>query len=485
MATFQGASRRFLSSLLTFSLYATTISHLTSTGLTVALNDINYFISPFPWGKVDAPSPLLAGVPTVVGFKPVTVIREPVPESDIRQLLLNWTVIDDVYQPSFSEAIFLGGKRRGRSTVDSKVDIFPGASSSIVPLKGSKVASGPYFLEVATGSLYPVYRLYEDFAGAFTEPLIPTPDGGFQPLSAKIPGSSTLTVGVPSRLYFTKTAEKPLAGVRLGVKDIFRLAGVKGSNGNRAWYSLYPRSNVTGTAVQRLIDAGAQVIGLQKTSQFANGEFATVEWVDYHAPFNPRGDGYNDASSSSSGAGASVASYEWLDIAIGSDTGGSIRGPAGVQGLFGNRPSHGLVSLDHVMPLSPSLDTPGFLVRDPYLWDAANAVLCGDNYTSLANTKPQYPKKIYTLDFPTVPETPAEKLLFDFTNALAEFVAGNVTSLGLEAKWAATKPASAANETLDQLLNTTYATLISKDQTALVRDPFYRDYAGKYYPFPR
>jgi hypothetical protein len=38
---------------------------------------------------------------------------------------------------------------------------------------------------------------------------------------------------------------------------------------------------------------------------------------------------------------------------------------------------------------------------------------------------------------------------------------------------------------LDQLLNTTYATLISKDQTALVRDPFYRDYAGKHYPFPR
>jgi hypothetical protein len=473
---------------LTFSLYATAISHLTSTGLTVTLNNVYYFISPFPRGKVDAPSSLLAGVPTVVGFKPVTVIQEPVAESDIRQLLLNWTVIDDVYQPSFSEAIFVAGpgsKKRGRTTIDTKVDIFPRASSSIVSLKGSKVASGPYFLEVATGSLYPVYRLYEDFAGAFTEPLIPTPDGGFQPLSAKIPGSSTLTVGVPSRLYFTKTAEKPLAGVRLGVKDIFRLAGVRGSNGNRAWYSLYPPSNVTGTAVQRLIDAGAQVIGLQKTSQFANGEFATVEWVDYHAPFNPRGDGYNDASSSSSGAGASVASYEWLDIAVGSDTGGSIRGPAGVQGLFGNRPSHGLVSLDHVMPLSPSLDTPGFVVRDPYLWDAANAALWDKNYTSLANTKPQYPKKIYTLDFPTAPETPAEKLLIDFTNALVEFVAGNVTSLDLEGNWAATKPASAGNATLDQLLNTTYATLISKDQTALVRDPFYRDYAGEYYPSPR
>lgn len=65
--------------------------------------------------------------------------------------------------------------------------------------------------------------------------LIPTPNGTFQTMSAQIPGAASLTVGVPSRLYFTKTAKKPLAGVRLGVKDIYRLAGVRGSNGNRGW----------------------------------------------------------------------------------------------------------------------------------------------------------------------------------------------------------------------------------------------------------
>src|SRR5687767_15981396 len=83
-------------------------------------------------------------------------------------------------------------------------------------------------------------------------------------------------------------------------------------------------------------------------------DYGILDWVSQLAPFNPRGDGYQDPSSSSSGAGASIAAYEWLDIAIGSDTGGSIRGPAGVQGLFGNRPSTGLVSLDNVMPLSRS-----------------------------------------------------------------------------------------------------------------------------------
>ncbi|KAK4126979.1 amidase signature enzyme [Parathielavia appendiculata] len=452
-----------------FASLATASAVLTSTGLSVRLNNVDYYISPFSSGKVFVPKCSLKKVPEVVGFKPVTVVQGPLIQSDLSQLFSNWTLADDVWQPAFSEAIFMA---------ESQCSYGRTNSTSIISLKNTQIPSGPYFLEVATGSLYPVYRLYEDFAGAFTEPLIPTPDGRFQPLSAKIPGSSSLTVGVPSRLYFTKTAEKPLAGVRLGVKDIYRLAGVKGSNGNRAWYNLYPASNVTGTAVQRLIDAGAQVVGLQKTSQFANGETATADWVDYHAPFNARGDGYQDPSSSSSGAGASVASYEWLDIAIGSDTGGSIRGPAGSEGLFGNRPSHGLVSLDSVMPLAPTLDTPGFLVRDPYIWDAANAVLYGQNYTSLASEKPKYPKRIYTVGFPAAPDTPADKLLLDFVSALATFVGGNTTALDLEARWSATKPASAGKETLRELLNTTYATLIAKEQTPLVRDPFYHDYAA-------
>jgi hypothetical protein len=153
-----------------------------------------------------------------------------------------------------------------------------GGSSVVVPLSSRTIPSGPYFLETHTGSLYPVYRLYDDFAGAFIEPLLQTPNGTFQILSAQIPGSASLTIGVPSRLYYTKTKEQPLAGVRLAVKDIYHLAGVKGSNGNRAWYNLYPANNITGTAVSRLIAAGAQIVGLQKPSQFANGETATADW---------------------------------------------------------------------------------------------------------------------------------------------------------------------------------------------------------------
>ncbi|KAF8191046.1 amidase signature domain-containing protein [Mycena galopus ATCC 62051] len=456
-----------------------TSAQLRSTGLSVVFNDVPYYISPYASGKlVISPMASLSSVPSVYGFKPVTVVQEAVRLSGISSLLSNWTAIDDVFQSAFAEAIFLAGVVGSSIT---KQDMADGSSSLVLPLSNPTISSGPYFLEIATGDLYPVYRLYDEFAGAFTEALLQTPNGTFQPLSAQIPGSASLTVGVPSRLYFTRTAEKPLAGVRIGVKDIYQMAGVKNSNGNRAWYNLYPVNNATGTAVQRLIDAGVVIVGSQKLSQFANGEEATADWVDYHAPFNPRGDGYQDPSSSSAGAGASIASYDWLDAALGSDTGGSIRGPAGVQGLFGNRPSHGLVSLDHVMSLSTALDTPGFLIRDPVLWDVVNSVLYGDNYTSLANVNmtAKYPTTIYTVGFPTDPSSSlAAPILNNFVDALASFVGGNVTALTLENAWAASRPPAAGNTTVLQLFNITYATFISKEQTASLRDAFYADYAA-------
>jgi hypothetical protein len=163
---------------------------------------------------------------------------------------------------------------------------------------------GPYFVST-TGRVYQAYRLYTDRQGAFSESSILNQDGSYSVLPANLPGQS-LAVAVPSRLYFRKTTDKPLAGVRLGVKDVFDIQGLKTSNGNRAWYHLYPAANRAAPAVQNLLDAGAAIVGKMKTSQFANGESATADWVDYHAPFNPRGDGYQDPSSSSAGPAAGV-----------------------------------------------------------------------------------------------------------------------------------------------------------------------------------
>ena len=330
---------------------------------------------------------------------------------------------------------------------------------------------GPYFISTS-GAIHQAYRLYSDFQGAFTQPLIPSSNGSYAALPAAISGIESPAIAVPSRLYYTVTPEQPLAGIRLGVKDIYDISGVKTSNGNRAYYALYPPRNETAVAVQRLIDAGAVIVGKMKTSQFANGEQATADWVDYHSPFNPRGDGYQDPSSSSSGPGAGAGTYPWLDLTIGSDTGGSVRGPSQVQGLFGNRPTHGLVELTGVMPLAPELDTAGFLCRDPSIWAAAARVLYAD--LEFYN---EYPKSIQTLGFPTSASTESNGIILDFLTKLETFLAANTTTVNITTSWADTRPASAPSS-LNELLNLTYPILISQEQTKLVRDPFFADYAA-------
>jgi Asp-tRNA(Asn)/Glu-tRNA(Gln) amidotransferase A subunit family amidase len=280
-------------------------------------------------------------------------------------------------------------------------------------------------------------------------------------------------------LYFTRTKEKPLAGIRVGVKDLYDLNGVKSSRGNRAWYYLYPAANKTAPAIQNLIDAGAVIVGTQKLSQFANGENPTADWVSYLAPFNPRADGYQGPSSSSSDAGASIASYPWLDLAVGSDTGGSIRAPAAVTGVFGNRPTHNLVNLDHVMPLSPTPDTAGFLTRDPDIWGAAQAAMYKDNYTVFSQENMTYPQTLYTVSFPAN-NTPQGAVLHQFANDLADLFATIVQEYNISQQWASTGPESVRDLPLTEFLNLTYAALITKEQIALVKEPFFRDYAGMY-----
>lgn len=463
----------------TLGLLGAVSAQLVSTGLSVTLDHIDYFVSPYPAGNVTVSAAFLKDVPSVNGFYPVTVVQGETAEvSSLPSLFSTWTDVDDVFTPAFLGAVLVRGFKPDNLTTTffnaSRSSVLVGLESRIVP-------SGPYFFEQASGKLYPVYRLYSDFAGAFTQPLLQKPDGTFQPLSAQVAGLVSSTVGVPSRIYYTPSSEKPLAGARVGVKDIYSLAGVRQSNGNRAWYNLYGENNVTGTAVSRLIDAGAIIVGLQKPSQFANGETATADWVDLHSPFNPRGDGYQDPSSSSSGAGASIGSYEWLDLALGSDTGGSIRNPAEVQGVYGSRPSHGLVELDHVMSMSPVLDTAGVLTRDPYLWDRANQALYSTNYTSFHGKSVRYPSKLYTIDFPTTNDSAADALLARFQSRLAAFLNTTATPLDLPADWSSQPPSGApANVSLETLLNLTYPMLITKQQIPLVRDPFYADYAGTY-----
>ena len=438
----------------------------TSDGFSVTLDGVPYFVSPYSVGNVSAGLEMDSSAESVHGFYPVVVIQEQMSTEDISAVLSNFSQTDDVYSEAFSQMILLAGAETSQAE-----------GYNCMSLDDVDVPSGPYFLEASSGILYPAYRLYSDWAGSFISSLLQGPDGSFQPLSAHTAGANALTIGVPSRLYYTRTPEKPLAGVRVGVKDIFDLKGVKTSCGNRAYYNLYPAADATALSMQRLIDAGAIMVGKQLTSQFANGESVTADWVDYHSPFNPRGDGYQQTSSSSAGAGSSMGSYPWLDIAIGSDTGGSIRGPAGAQGLFGNRPSHGLVDLStNVMPLATVLDTVGFLARDPYLWDVAQSVIYAENYKRSSTSS--YPKKIQVLaGYPTTAsDGNSSELLVGFLDSLAELTGAAVEEVNITEVWARSHPAETPESIID-FTNLTYAILIAKDQTHLLRDHFYADYA--------
>ena len=109
-----------------------------------------------------------------------------------------------------------------------------------------------------------------------------------------------------------------------------------------------------------LLDAGARFTGKTQTEELAFS--MTGQNVHFPHPVNPRA-ADRVTGGSSSGSAAAVAGG-LVDIAVGSDTGGSIRVPASFCGLVGLRTTHARISLEGTMPLAPSLDTFGWFAKD-------------------------------------------------------------------------------------------------------------------------
>jgi amidase len=167
----------------------------------------------------------------------------------------------------------------------------------------------------------------------------------------------------------------PLAGLTLGVKDLFDVAGYPTSAGSPHHLAMSGIKTRTAPTVQRLLDAGARFVGKTITDELAfsmngkNAHFGTP--VNGAAPDRIPG-------GSSSGSAAAV-SNGLCDFALGTDTGGSVRAPANHCGLFGIRPTHGRVSLQGAHDLAPSLDTCGYFTRDGATFARVGAVLLGDD----------------------------------------------------------------------------------------------------------
>ena len=150
---------------------------------------------------------------------------------------------------------------------------------------------------------------------------------------------------------------RPLEGVPVAVKDLIDTDFLPTTYGAAIYRGHQP--GVNAEVVQRLLDAGAVIIGKTATHEFAWG--VTTDNPHFGPTRNPW-DPQRVPGGSSGGSAVAVAAG-FCPIAIGTDTAGSIRIPAALCGVVGLRPTHGSVSAQGVHPLAPSLDTVGPMAR--------------------------------------------------------------------------------------------------------------------------
>ena len=160
------------------------------------------------------------------------------------------------------------------------------------------------------------------------------------------------------------TLKGPLDGIPIGHKDIYETAGIPTTGHSRVLEHHVPKADAA--AVRAWAEAGAVTLGKLATHEFAwGGPSFDLPWPPAHNPW----DTTRFTAGSSSGTAAAVAAGVILG-GTGSDTGGSIRGPAALCGTAGIKPTFGLCSRVGVLPLSHSLDTVG-----PLAWTTEDCAL--------------------------------------------------------------------------------------------------------------
>ncbi|GAB4496050.1 MAG: Asp-tRNA(Asn)/Glu-tRNA(Gln) amidotransferase subunit GatA [Anaerolineales bacterium] len=185
----------------------------------------------------------------------------------------------------------------------------------------------------------------------------------------------------------------PLLGLPLAVKDVLAVDGMPCTAGSRILEGFQPPFNAT--AVQKLLDAGVVILGKTNTDEFAMG--SSTENSAYGASRNP----WNldcVPGGSSGGSAAAVAGY-LAPVALGSDTGGSVRQPASFCGLTGLKPTYGRVSRYGLIAYGSSLDTVGVFAHTAE--DAAQifAVMAGHDPQDATSANLPVPQ----IDLPQTP----------------------------------------------------------------------------------
>lgn len=206
-----------------------------------------------------------------------------------------------------------------------------------------------------------------------------------------------------------------LNGLTVGVKDIIDIRGLPTRNGSDACYEASP-AELDAAAVAALRNAGAAIVGKTTTT-----EFAFTDPTDCRNPHDLN----RSPGGSSSGSGAAVAAG-MVDLALGTQTAGSLCRPAAYCGAVGLKPSYGWISTQGVTPLAPSFDTVGVIAWNVKVAEAAFATMHAVDPETIAKSVDDCVFSPVLLDVttPAAPETmeayrSASILMSDISRAMA------------------------------------------------------------------
>ncbi|CAN4125148.1 unnamed protein product [Withania somnifera] len=226
-----------------------------------------------------------------------------------------------------------------------------------------------------------------------------------------------------------------LSGLTFAIKDNIDVKEYVTGFGSPEWKRTHEVATKTAMLVCALLKNGSTCVGKTIMDEFGLG--ITGENVRYGTPTNPKWPSHIPGGSSSGSAVAVAA--ELVDFSLGTDTTGCIRVPAAFCGVFGFRPSHGAVSTIGVLPVSQSLDSIGWLARDPSVLRQVGHVLLQIPSVETKRTR----CFIIADDLFQLYKVPKEKTVYVVTNVieklsgyqtpkhlnLGRYIASNVPSL--------------------------------------------------------
>jgi aspartyl-tRNA(Asn)/glutamyl-tRNA(Gln) amidotransferase subunit A len=215
----------------------------------------------------------------------------------------------------------------------------------------------------------------------------------------------------------------PLHGIPFSIKDMFYAKGVRCTAGSRIMADYI--SEMDATSVSKMKQAGGILIGTNNLNEFASGITGINPYYgNSKNPWNT-----SKIAGGSSGGSAVAVATGMAPISLATDTGGSIRVPSSLCGVVGLKPTYGRISRNGVMPLAPSLDHVGCIVRSA--WDAAAVLEC----ISGQEKKSSYTELIEDLTVEKISVGIPKQYFFDYLQTEVEHVFYNfidtIKSMGI------------------------------------------------------